>query len=237
MAVAIASSTSANTADANATTITVTVPASIADGEFMLMGIATAGTLADVTTPAGWTQVHKVVSGVTTNFVLAVYSRVASSEPANYVVTTSSGRSAGGIVRITGSTAVVDASAEDANGLAARSDVQCPTVTLSDTGLHITFAGQRGGTDGVVVTWTAPAGYTEQEDDSSTNVTTGRNGAIEIAYKALAAGATGAVTATASTVGNSAGVSVAVVQTAVAATHGPAPLVAGSAAASRAASW
>lgn len=69
---------------ANVTSRAVAVPSGTANGDMMLLAISHAGAVI-VTAPAGWTIVHEL--GSNTQDGLQVYSRVASSEPADYTVT------------------------------------------------------------------------------------------------------------------------------------------------------
>jgi hypothetical protein len=81
--------------------ITINKPAGVVDGDVMIASIAQGLVSSPLTitgSPAGWTLVRQVQSGVTNVFGIAVYSRVASSEPASYTWTFSKAlNSAGGI--------------------------------------------------------------------------------------------------------------------------------------------
>jgi len=82
-------------------TITINKPAGVVDGDVMIASIAqglVASPLTITVTPTGWTLVRQSQFGVTNVYGMAVYSRVASSEPASYTWTFSKAlNSAGGI--------------------------------------------------------------------------------------------------------------------------------------------
>jgi hypothetical protein len=81
--------------------ITINKPAGVVDGDVMIASIAQGLVSSPLTitgSPAGWTLVRQSQFGATNVYGMAVYSRVASSEPASYTWTFSKAlNSAGGI--------------------------------------------------------------------------------------------------------------------------------------------
>ena len=68
--------------------VTITVPAGTSNGNLMLLFACTQGSNS-VTTPSGWTLELAVTGGGAGNSTIYMFSRTASSEPANYVVVNS----------------------------------------------------------------------------------------------------------------------------------------------------
>ena len=72
---------------ASGVSITITVPPSTVDGDLMILALASDQT-PTITTPAGWTLRHQGLGSAGGGNELAIYERIASSEPATFTVTT-----------------------------------------------------------------------------------------------------------------------------------------------------
>ncbi len=74
------------TASNSQTSITVTKPADVVNGQLMIAGIGYSGSIASnaitITAPAGWTLIENSNAAISEG--MAIYRKVASSEPANY---------------------------------------------------------------------------------------------------------------------------------------------------------
>jgi len=97
---------SSSTASSNTTSVVVPVPAGVIgafddnDDSTLIMFVIASSSLGtvDVTTPAGWSLISKVLNYNSggSNRTLAVYYRIASSEPASYTVTGTSSTAVAG---------------------------------------------------------------------------------------------------------------------------------------------
>lgn len=202
-------SAAANANTGSATTLVVNLPAGVTDGDYLLMGVSTLGVTGATTCPAGWsTVVADFISGGNANH-LAVFGKVAASEPATVTVTCPNGRHAGAVIAIQppfNATTPVDVSG---TATASGASVTAPSVNAAAATLLVTF---HAGTTVAAATahpWTGPAGMTQGADACSTYG--GTNSGILVSHKALAAsGATGTQAATQNSTGSCHAVSVVV---------------------------
>lgn len=125
--------------------ITLTVPSGTQNGDLMLAAISSSNT---PTTPSGWTLIYSAVTvnagGGTGTSGLWIYSRIASSEPASYLVTIAGGEAGTVLVhtyRPTTSWAAnptPDIAGADDN--ASNFAYVCPTVSATNAGKAVAFA-------------------------------------------------------------------------------------------------
>lgn len=190
-------------------TQSVTRP-SVSDGDVMLLVLVGAYGDADITAPAGWTEIQAIDQESAFEPELRVYYKVASSEPSTYSITIA-GQGGGNnfgtatVVAFTGANTgtPVDVSASQRNTSSSTS-AQCPSVTTTqaDTLLVAVYLTTNNGAS----TWTPPSGMTEQLDSRVTP----DGHALGIATETIAAsGATGTRTATSTVSAASLGVSIA----------------------------
>src|SRR5690242_15100527 len=104
-------------------TITMTVPTGVQNGDAMVMIVAdNAGASVTWTDPSGWTVLQKKgTAGVGST---ATWWRLASSEPASYTVTATSGKMAGVIIALSGA----DSAAPGSTQQAAQANLSSATV-------------------------------------------------------------------------------------------------------------
>lgn len=153
-----------------ANSLVIAKPTGTVDGDLMLLQVSLA-TLQTINTPAGWTPVATVDQGeVSSDNRLAVFSRVASSEPASYTVTlgTFSNITLGIITWYsnTSQALVVDASATQVNTPATTNHVApSVTTTIAKTALNCfyTLSNSNAGTEhaGMTERWDYPSGASE----------------------------------------------------------------------------
>lgn len=192
---------SINTANSTAavTQLTITVP-SVANGDGMLFAIAIRGgsNVTGLTLP-GWNLVFETNQG--TNNKLAVFSRTASSEPADYTITwTTAGSAAGAIFVASGTDQATLVDTSGSQGNASSTSVTAPTVTTATDGCLLVFFGSVAG----ATSWTAPGTMTERADVASSG------GSPNITFTAAeevlgASGATGTRVATVAAAGQNVG--------------------------------
>jgi len=147
------------------TNTVIPMPASVGDGDFLILGHITAnsGTAVTQTLPAGWTQLGTVQTGSDGSFGwrFEQAARVASSEPSDYTVTHSSTNTEGIIIRIDGSgTMSVDVSSKNHTTGNSPTTATGTAVTTTVTDALLVF---------LALNWneaalTVPSGMTERQD-------------------------------------------------------------------------
>ena len=178
--------------NASTTSITLTRPAGTVAGDVMLASLSVRGT-STVTAPAGWALIR--TDTYTASLRMHSYWRLATaSDPASWTWTFSGSRLAAGTIHAysgVNTTTPIDASGgQAASTTSATATAPSITTTVSNTRLVAFFANMSNST------WTPPAGFAERADlvgTSSSQFTS-----LESADIARpTAGATGAVSATA----------------------------------------
>lgn len=172
----------------------VPVPSGVTNGDLLLafVGVASQPT---ITPDAAWTLVREQNLGIRRMWV---YSRIASSEPANYVW--NFGASVNGTAYILAFRPAAQSGAIEAqDGLDNASATSAPAPSVTSLGanrlLVCAFCCSAG-----VASLTIPASMTERG--------TGQNGVwLKVGVEAVQAGATGTRTATLATAGTSCGIS------------------------------
>jgi MSHA biogenesis protein MshQ len=193
-----------------AASISLALPAGTLPGDLLLAVVGhQGGTARNMTPPAGWTAVPSADYAQATNARIHAWYRFAGSdEPASYTFTLTGGSgqdTAGGILAIAGASAAgpIAASLGQANGTNSTS-VTAPSVAPSVANALLVFGGSANG----AVTFTPPAGMTEQLDRGTTGT---YKVATAVATQPLAAaGATGTRVATISSAVKSAAIAIAI---------------------------
>lgn len=185
-------SSSAITA-AGTDTIAVPYPAGVVDGDGLRMDVTTNSNVAyTLYGPSGWTKKEERVAG---NQKFTVFTKQASSEPANTALTTSANAVWGvtmTAVSDTDNNCIVGATGSQLN--ASSVNATAPSVTVANSGSVLTFGCGAWNAGGVAVTATPPAGMTEAQDVSGGGT---YRAMVEAAYlNSVAAGATGTKVAT-----------------------------------------
>jgi len=180
--------------NASSLTLVINVPTGTVNEDVMLAGIAIRPNTAVITAPAGWTLVLRQNTALVTANSLAVYRRVASSEPASYTWSFDSSQgSAGGIISFSNVNTVspVDVSGGSSTS-AATVNIDAPSVTTTQVNtMLVTFHGFSS-----AERWSPPSGMAESFDVASIAVPSTSGEAIEGNYVAQSlAGATGVKTA------------------------------------------
>src|SRR5579859_1697327 len=191
-----------------ANSIVVTVP-TVSNGDMMVLIVSNSGTVG-FSTPAGWT-LRKSGAGSGGPANTFIFTRTASSEPANYTVSlsASTGNLAGQIITVksdNGSTITFDVAGSQSN--ASSTTDTAAGITLANTNEMVVaaFAWAANGT-----TFSAPAGFTNATNANS-------NTALELGTCAkvfAASGATGAQSATNDVAGANVGLMVSFYEAAV----------------------
>jgi hypothetical protein len=184
-------------ADASALDLDVPTPAGAAEGDVLVAAIAVRPDTATITVPSGWTLVRRMDNGGGAPNSLAVYRRVAGAgEPATHrwSFSTSTG-SAGAILAFRGAdqSAPVDVDAGASTASSTAHTAPSVTTTVARTMLVTAYGFSSS------ATWTPHPGMTEAVDVASLAPDQATGIALSVAYELqIAAGATGARTATAS---------------------------------------
>ena len=150
---------------ASQTALVVPVPAGVANGDILLMAVFLTATTGVITSPAGWNIIFaNSVPASSTSSHASIFWRLASSEPASYTITTTSGRATGVMIALTGAdtAAPIDVSGSAVDTTAGLTAV-APTVTAVTAGMLFTFAGGRVLPNASNVAW-ALASQTEDAD-------------------------------------------------------------------------
>lgn len=205
MAIAVRAVAVANTGAAQGTGspgLAISVPTGTRDGDVMYMGVMAASSTGTFDTLAGWTVVEaQFASTGQASAKMAVYRKVAASEPASYTFTWQTGASTGRVAIIMVSLSGVDtttpqqAEAKDP-GAGPTSTEVLPSVTPTTATMILGFAGAYTPSFSAV-TWTPDGAMTEQADTSSSHASAS-NASIELATQQVSEGATGTRTATGS---------------------------------------
>lgn len=186
---------STNATSAGTTSISVNKPAGTVDGDVLVTGILY-GSTATLTPPSGWGSALYASGAFGAGRILAVYSKVASSEPASWAWGLST--SVGVAVEVCCLSGSASATPDASNGQtnASSTSVTAPSISPSNSGDDLVgFFGVDAGT-----TFTPPGTMTERQDAN------GGGRTLELATEVLAAsGATGTRVATAGTAGANAG--------------------------------
>lgn len=159
-------------ADNDSIAYTVAVPAGTANGDLLIGVVASDwGTDAGNAFPAGWTKLTTASYSAGTNaFHIALYARVASSEPATYTVALDAAASVAAILRITGwdSAAGIATAVKQVAPSTTGTGRTAPSIVPAGTDdLLLTFHGAEISGSGAN-TWTPPTGMTEDVDRQST---------------------------------------------------------------------
>lgn len=135
-----------STAQAAGTPLTLSVPAAVVDGDLMVAMVRVVGTSHIPSTPAGWTALDNNVAGPS----VQTYYKLASSEPASYNFTATSGNAlVGAIIAIRGADQTTPIDQHGAlNVLTATTAITSGTVTSTVDGALLVFAGTHGNTSG-----------------------------------------------------------------------------------------
>lgn len=182
-------------ADNNSVNYSVSVPAGTVDGD-LLVGVVASdwGTDAGNAFPAAWGKLATSSYSAGTNaFHVALYTRVAASEPATYTVAHDGSGSVAAILRVTGwdSTAGLAGAVKEVAPSTTGTGTTAPSIVpfgvddllLTFHGAEITGSGAR--------TWTPPSGMTEDVDRQSTVWTS-----LEVNHLANPSNPSGAMVAT-----------------------------------------
>jgi hypothetical protein len=159
-------------ADNNSVSFPVSVPTGTANGDLLIGAVASDwGTDAGNAFPAGWTKLTTSSYTAGSNaFHIAVYARVAASEPSSYTVALDSAGDVAAILRITGwdsASGIAGAVAQVAPSTTGTGRTAPSIVPFGANDLLITFHGaEKSGS--AANTWTPPAGMTEDVDRQST---------------------------------------------------------------------
>lgn len=174
--------------------ITINAPAGVADGNAMYLHVVLQNGSATVTTPSGWT----LDNGPTTNTVRSyLYRKVASSEPASYTITISSGtvEAVAEWAYWTGNdtTTMNDATTTSGTGTSATATIPSIT-TVTDNAVQVGFIAFTGGTStpatGFVERWDSQGGGGVNTSTEGQDITRATAGATGTATSALAYGDT-----------------------------------------------
>jgi hypothetical protein len=193
-----------------AASLSIPLPAGTVPGDLLLAVVGhQGGTARSMTPPSGWTAVPNADYAQGTNARIHAWYRFAGpDEPASYTFTLTGGSaqdSAGGILAIAGARAPgpIDASLGQVNGTNSTA-VTAPALAPSLANALLVFGGSANG----AVTFTPPAGMTEQLDRATTGT---YKVATSVATQALAvAGPTGTRIATISSAVKSAAIAIAI---------------------------
>lgn len=205
MAITVRQSSVANTGAAQGTGdvgITTSVPAGTADGDVMYYGIMAASSTGVFVTPSGWTVAEAQFSSTgQASAKMALYRKVAASEPASYTITwggaASTGRVATIMVSLTGvDTTTLEQDENNDPGAGPTSTEVLPSVTPTSATMILGFAGAYTPSFSAV-TWTPDAAMSEVTETSSSHASAS-NASLELAIQQVSAGATGTRTATGS---------------------------------------
>jgi len=205
MAIAVRATTVANTGAAQGTGdvgITTNVPAGTQNGDVMYYAIHAASSTGVFVTPSGWSVVEAQFSSTgQASSKMAVYSKVAASEPASYTITwgaaASTGRVSTIMVSLTGvDTSVLQQSEAKDPGAGPTSTEVLPSVTPTTSTMILGFAGAYTPSFSAN-TWTPDAAMTERTQTSSFHASAS-NASLDLATQNVVAGATGTRTATGS---------------------------------------
>jgi len=205
VAIAIVGTAVANTGAAQGTGdvgITTSVPGGTVDGDVMYLAIHAASSTGVFVTPAGWSVVEAQFSSTgQASSKMAVYRKVAASEPASYTITWGGAGSTGRVSTIMVSLSGVDTSSPQQDeakdpGAGPTSTEVLPSVTPTTSTMILGFAGAYTPSFSAN-TWTPDAAMTERTQTSSFHASAS-NASLDLATQNVAAGATGTRTATGS---------------------------------------
>lgn len=190
--------------DTAVTQLTIPVPSGTQNGDGLILALAVrGGSGTTVSTPAGWTLI--LTQNQSTGVRLAIFRRIAASEPASYTVSWTGGSfdADGAIYAAQNVDALNLVEASNSQGNAASTSVAAPSITTTSANTLLLFIGAAQGGP----TWTPPGGETERADVQSGGT---NKISLTIAEETLAsAGATGTRTATISSSQQSVGALVA----------------------------
>ena len=203
--IGIRNTTVANTGAAQGTGdvgITTNVPAETVDGDVMYYGIHGASSTGVYVTPAGWDVVEAMFNSTgQASSKMALYRKVASSEPASHTITWgaagSTGRIAAIMVSLFGVNTVTPQQDEAKDpGAGPTSTEVLPSVTPTIDTMILGFVGSYTPSFSAV-TWTPDAAMIEQTETSSFHASAS-NASMQLSTQLVSAGATGTRTATGS---------------------------------------
>ncbi|HEV7365733.1 MAG TPA: autotransporter-associated beta strand repeat-containing protein, partial [Gemmatimonadales bacterium] len=178
------------------TSLTINKPAGTVNGDVMIAAIAVRPNTATITAPGGWTLIRRTDQTLTNPGSQATYRKVAgAAEPASYTWSFSASTgSAGGIMTFYGVNTAAPVDVE--NGQATASGLLHAAPSVTTTKSYDMIVTTHSFTSSA--TWTPPVGMTEAADVASDATPNAVGIALEMNYVVqLAAGATGAKTATA----------------------------------------
>ncbi|MEK6275346.1 MAG: Ig-like domain-containing protein [Actinomycetota bacterium] len=194
-----------NNGAGGAASITLSLPAGVVNNDLLFMHIAArGGNNMTIATPTGWTALRNTNSGGVTR--LATFYRIASGEPASYVVTFGGTTPQEAVGAITAYYGVKSSGALDVNGATAAGNNATPTAsTITAAANALVIAAYSHGTGNGLASsamFTTAAGMAERYDAQSPNGTAGNRASLAADDILNAAGgATGAKAVTASASG------------------------------------
>jgi hypothetical protein len=190
MAIAFTAGTSVESTASQSST-TVTLPSGLASGDYTIIFISVNATNANITTPAGWTDILPDTNSVngSTSMAHAIFYRKWVSGDTDPSISHSNGRVAATPVKVTGAdpSTFVNNAATVTQAASGATTIVAPTITPSSTALVVSFAG-RHATNGVFLSpWgSLSAGLTKiaEANGKATNAT---NAGHCIAYEIVSA--------------------------------------------------
>lgn len=163
--------------------ITMTMPAGVVNEDVLVMMITTrGGTASTITTPAGWTLLDTALNS-TTVLKQAYFWKVASSEPASFVVTVTSGKTTGVIIALSGASLIAPVAAQRSGQVNASSG----TVSAATLGTFPAINGIDlflGGT-AIGTTAAAPTNYALAGQETNTGGNANTRTTSGISYRIL----------------------------------------------------
>lgn len=209
MAIAFQNATTAVVAAASNGNITINVPASTADGDFLVTGFAyeQSASPADPFMSAAWNQITEFTGNPTHDLYVGVWWRRASSEPASYTVTTNGtygDSSAAFMLRYTGVQSTGDPIRVSATSFSTTDPVAGPALAgLQSTDLAIQLAGVNyaNWTGAGNITMAGPGGSWNQRANQMNDSSDSKTGIVVIDQINQGTGPTWTVTGETSTIG------------------------------------
>jgi hypothetical protein len=209
MAIAFQTATTAVVGGAANGNITINVPASTADGDFLVTGFAyeQSASPADPFMSAAWNQITEFTGNPTHDLYCGVWWRRASSEPASYTVTTNGtygDSSAAFMLRYTGVISSGDPIRVSATSFSVTDPVAGPALAgLQSTDLAIQLAGVNyaNWTGAGNITMAGPGGSWNQRANQMNDTSDSKTGIVVIDQINQGTGPTWTVTSETSAVG------------------------------------
>lgn len=146
MALTLTAGTSVESTASQSST-TVTLPAGLAAGDYTIIFISVNATNANITTPAGWTDILADTNSVngSTSMAHAIFYRKWVSGDTNPTISHSSGRVAATPVKVTGAdqTTFVNTTPPVTQAASGATTIVAPTITPSSSAVIAVFTGRR----------------------------------------------------------------------------------------------